>query len=372
MDTHQGPMTEASHNGWSEQENALLDARDVPRNRAARMMLYEAAQRTGLNPFSGQLYVALRNGQWRVEISLLGMRSVAADQEGYDGQDGPYWCGKDGEWRDAWVSDAPPVAARVGVRRTGSEHVTWGVAHYDEFVVLREDGTPDGWWMRMPRNQLAVAAERQALRKEFSKQLGGIYTADEVNAAELGGTVEAGAGVWEEREEAAMRSSAALVEAAALDADLTDRQKEVAAVLGKLRDAQALPDAQERYEKLRALWMKTGAELRAAETPEGVQVQVVLREALRRASGEAGRAAPAPGASQEPPGTGSGTGGEAAPQDPAPPQEAASEEADSGGDVSGGGEDEKPLTLKCGCVRARVLESGEHQPGCTKRRRKAS
>lgn len=147
--------------------------------------------RLGLDPFARQVYLVARRtqeeGVWvtrrETQVSIDGLRVVAARSGQMDGVEGPYWCGPDGVWKDVWVGKGPPVAAKVVVWRKGCAHPFPGVCRYDAYVQRRKDGGPTRFWESMPDVMLAKCAEAVALRRAFPHDLSGLYTSDETGDA---------------------------------------------------------------------------------------------------------------------------------------------------------------------------------------------
>lgn len=142
------------------------------------------AQRTGLDPFSRQLYMIERQGRWTIQAGIDALRIVAQRSGDYAGQVGPEWCGPDGIWRDVWLAESAPAAARVGVLRRGFAQPLYATAVFREYAGTKGNGQLTQMWASKGSLMIAKCAEALALRKAFPMDLSGIYTAEEMAVAD--------------------------------------------------------------------------------------------------------------------------------------------------------------------------------------------
>jgi phage recombination protein Bet len=151
-----------------------------------QLFLYQCA-RTGLDPFSRQIYFIVRE-QWdpkkrakvpkaTIQTGIDGLRLIAERTRRYaPGPEPVYEYDAGGRVRKA---------TSYVLKRTddGTWHTVAASAYYDEYVALKQDGTPQGMWGK-PHIMLGKCAEALALRRAFPAELSGLYTAEEMAQAD--------------------------------------------------------------------------------------------------------------------------------------------------------------------------------------------
>ena len=187
---------------WDREQTEVIKTLICPGASDPELKLFgQVCQKTGLDPFSRQIYGIMRSqrqqvhGEWKtveklsIQTSIDGFRLIAERSGKYGGQLGPQWCGEDGRWRDVWLAREYPSAARVGVIRTDWQEPLWAVARWDSYVQTYKPRNSDkevvgNMWQRMPDVMLAKVAESLALRRAFPAELSGLYTSEEMHQAD--------------------------------------------------------------------------------------------------------------------------------------------------------------------------------------------
>ena len=163
---------------WTQEQTQLISSTIAPNCTPDELKLFAyACQRSGLDPFSRQIYAIKRGGKMSIQVGIDGLRSIAERTGQLDGSE-TYWCGEEGDWKDVWLGKAPPAAAKTIVYRKGSSHPFVGVARFQDY------NAGQGLWSKMPAAMLAKCSEALALRKAFPADMSSLYTADEMEQAE--------------------------------------------------------------------------------------------------------------------------------------------------------------------------------------------
>jgi phage recombination protein Bet len=177
---------------WGEEQIAIIKQQIAVGCSDGELALFgQVCQKTGLDPFSRQIYAISRKvynaatkqkePKMTIQVSIDGFRTIAA-RSGLYGGSKSYWCGDDGRWIDVWLSSKPPSAAKTEVWRIGSPEPFVAVAKFSSYAQVY-DGKLSGLWEKMPEVLISKCSESLALRKAFPAELSGLYTTEEMDQA---------------------------------------------------------------------------------------------------------------------------------------------------------------------------------------------
>lgn len=148
-------------------------------------LFLSTASRMRLDPLMKQIHAVKRYSKrenrdvMSIQVGIDGFRVAAIRSGKLDGEEGPFWCGKDGIWRDVWLDDAPPAAAKFVVYRKDCSKPFVAVARYRSYVQIDRDGKPNPMWSRGDDFMLAKCAEAIGKRRAFPDELGGVIAPEE-------------------------------------------------------------------------------------------------------------------------------------------------------------------------------------------------
>jgi phage recombination protein Bet len=155
-----------------------------PCNPQEFQLFVETCRRTGLDPFQRQIYAIVTspdNPRFRklvICVGIDGLRLIANRTGMADGISVEF-CGKDGQFRQAWFEDTPPAAARCTVYRKDARRPFVAVVNFSEFAKRDQNGKLSGQWATMPSHMLSVRAQSQALRMAFPNDMANLQLAEE-------------------------------------------------------------------------------------------------------------------------------------------------------------------------------------------------
>src|SRR5260221_896420 len=183
---------------WSPERISLIQRTIAPSvSKDEFDMFIERCKQTGLDPIARQIYAISRydkqvgGNKMTIQVSIDGMRLLAERSGKYAGQVGPLWCDEDMQWKEVWLSNKPPLAAKVGVIRSDFKEPLFAVAKYSSYVQTGKDNQVYGLWAKMPDLMLAKCAESLALRRAFPAETSGFYTREEMGQADNEVIIEA-------------------------------------------------------------------------------------------------------------------------------------------------------------------------------------
>lgn len=136
-----------------------------------------AAQHLGLSIPAGEIALVPYGNVNTIQVTLEGRRTIAQRTGRLRGIKGPEWCGPRRydhagaklplDWEEVWTGDGLPYAARCFVVVDGWETPANGTCKYSEF---QQPVSPV--WKKYPAHMLGNAAEKLALRRGFSAEIG--------------------------------------------------------------------------------------------------------------------------------------------------------------------------------------------------------
>jgi phage recombination protein Bet len=160
---------------WTPEQQQLISSSIAPGCTPDELKLFAyACQRTGLDPFSRQVYAIKRSGKMSIQVGIDGLRSIAERSGELDGS-ATYWIGdtEGSQWSDVWLGSKPPAAAKTIIWRKGCSHSFTATARFQDY------NAGQGLWSKMPAAMIAKCSEALALRKAFPA-CAGLYTVDEM------------------------------------------------------------------------------------------------------------------------------------------------------------------------------------------------
>lgn len=147
------------------------------------MLFLHLAKRSGLDPFSRQIYLIERrqqiDGQWKTtrqpQTGIDGLRLIADRTDRY----AP---GRESQFTYDAAGALLTATAYVKKFVRHEWHEIAATAHYDEYVQRTAKGEVTKMWNEKPHIMLAKCAEALALRRAFPAEMSGLYTADEIRS----------------------------------------------------------------------------------------------------------------------------------------------------------------------------------------------
>jgi phage recombination protein Bet len=153
-------------------------------------------ERDKLDPFSGQIHPTLRKTKSRddkgkevyipklvIVIGIYGLLDRAVRTGNYDGTE-IFWCGPGGDWKQEWLEEENPAAAKAIVHVKNRSKPEVAIARWVSFA--QQSKTADGkyeltnFWYKMPDYMIAKCARAAALRAAFPEQLSDLFLREEL------------------------------------------------------------------------------------------------------------------------------------------------------------------------------------------------
>jgi phage recombination protein Bet len=200
MDTYQSAALaiRPGQEMWTDKQRAALSVLGIRDASNADLAVFmHVSQRTGLDPFSKQIYMIKRrvkeDGQWidkwTIQTGIDGFRvirdRVAARQGVTVEYEDTIWYDRDGGEHKVWLSADEPAGCVVTVVKDGRRYP--GALRFNSYAARQRDtGELTGQWKTMPDHMIEKCAEAFALRRAFPHDLGGVLLEDEMPRQEPG------------------------------------------------------------------------------------------------------------------------------------------------------------------------------------------
>lgn len=172
---------------WNLVKRTLMDSDTVQFSDDEFKLFVNQAKRTGLDPFTRQIYATKTGGKMTVQATIDGLRLIAQRSGEYQGQTRPIWFDDDGNEYRVWPKKKGyPYACEVGIYKSGFKEPLYAMAIFDEYVAKHKDFKTKeikiGYmWQKMPALMIAKVAEALAIRKAFPNDTSGIYSSEEIS-----------------------------------------------------------------------------------------------------------------------------------------------------------------------------------------------
>jgi phage recombination protein Bet len=200
MDTYQSAALaiRPGQEMWTDKQKAALAVLGIRDASSADLAVFmHVSQRTGLDPFSKQIYMIARRvkergewiDKWTIQTGIDGFRvirdRVAARQGVTVEYEDTIWYDRDGGEHKVWLSEDEPAGCVVTVIKDGHRYP--GALRFNSYAARHKDtGELTGQWKIMPDHMIEKCCEAFALRRAFPHDLGGVQLEDEAPPQEPG------------------------------------------------------------------------------------------------------------------------------------------------------------------------------------------
>ena len=140
-------------------------------------LFLHVCHKSGLDPFSKQIYAIKRKGVMTIQTSIDGLRLIAD-------RTGNYAPGRESTY--AYNAEGGLLSATSYLKKKtedGVWHEISATAFWAEYRPQKYTDNPD-FWDKMPHVMLAKCAEAAAVRKAFPAETSGLYSDDEMQQAD--------------------------------------------------------------------------------------------------------------------------------------------------------------------------------------------